>query len=97
MNKPKIKDAWDYFRKDENWMPIWSDGQTSLNIEKLNGVSCLRLGIIDHKINDWIQKDYDPMLYFVGASRIGDLHKTFGQTSLNQEEIKNLIRFHWED
>ena len=95
--RPLIKDAYDYFHNNENWTPIWSDGQTDLNIEKLNGVECLRLGIIDHYINEYVHKDYDPVLYFVGAKYIGDIHKTWGQTSLNNEEIKNLIRYHWEE
>ena len=97
MKKPLIKDALDYFRKDENWTPIWSDGQTSLNIEKLNGACCLRLGIIDHDINEYVHKDYDPLLYFVGAKRIGDIHKVYERSDLSNEEIKNIIRYHWED
>lgn len=96
MNKPLIKNARDYFRDNKNWTPIWSDGQTGLNIEKLNGVACLRLGIIEHEINEYVRKDYDPVLYFVGAHYICDIHKTWQQTSLNNEEIKDLIRLHWE-
>lgn len=97
MNKPLIKNAWDYFRDNRNWTPIWADGQTGLNIEKLNGVACLRLGIIEHEINEYVRKDYDPVLYFVGARHISDIHKTWQQTSLNNEEIKDLIRLHWEE
>lgn len=97
MKKPLIKEANDFFSKNENWTPIWSDDQTCMNVEKLNGVACLRLGIIDHEINAHVHKDYDPVLYFIGASHIGDIRKTFGQTSISQEEIKNLIRFHWEE
>ena len=97
MKKPLLKNAWDYFRDNRNWTPIWSEGQTGMNIEKLNGVSCLRLGIIDHKVNDYVRYDYHAILYFVGASRIGDIHNIREQSSLNNEEIKDLIRLHWED
>ena len=97
MDKPLLKNAWDYYRDNKNWTTIWSEGQTGMNIEKLNGVSCLRLGIIDHKINDYVRYDYHPILYFVGASRIGDIHNIRQQSSLNMEEIKDLIRLHWED
>ena len=97
MNKPLMKDAVEYFYNDKNWTPIWSEGQTGLNIEKLNGVSCLRLGMNDHNINDYVHKDYDTLLYFAGASRIGDIHQTLQQSYLGYEEIKNLIRHHWEE
>ena len=95
--KPLIKDAVNYFYDDKNWTVIWSEGQTDMNIEKLNGVACLRLGIIDQDINEYVHKDYNPVLYFAGASRLGDIHKVREQTSLCYEEIKDLIRYHWEE
>ena len=97
MKKPLIKDAVNYFYDDKNWTVIWSEGQTDMNIEKLNGVACLRLGIIDQDINEYVFKSLDPLLYFPGISDIRNIRNCFERTNLTNEEIKNLFRYHWEE
>ena len=95
--KPLIKDAVEYFNKEFNWITIYHDKTTDLIIDKLVNVNCLRLCLANHKINAYVQYDFHELMYFYPAKRIEDIHTTPCYTSLTYGEIKDLIRYHWEE
>ena len=97
MNKPKIKDAWSYFRDENNWLILWNDERTGLTICKLGHLPCLRLSMDNHTINEWVHYDINPLLYFPHARTLEEIHEHPCYESLSQEEVKELIRNHWED
>ena len=95
--KPLIKDAIEYFNKDWNWIMIYHDKATGLIIDKLVNVNCLRLCLANHKINEYVQYDFHDLMYFYPAKRIEDIHTAPCNTYMTYEEIRNLIRYHWEE
>ncbi len=97
MKKPLIKDAGSYFNDPHNWEPLWYDDSTKLRIEKLRNVSCVRLCLECHIINKFICKPLDTLVYFVGAKKITDIKDFMDRTSLTQNEVKDLIRYYWEE
>ena len=95
--KPLMKDAESYFLNPHNWEPLWYDDSTGLRIEKLRNVSCMRLCLECHEINEYVYKPLDTLVYFVGAKRSTDIKHFMDRTSLTQNEIKDLFRYHWEE
>ena len=95
--KPLMKYAYEYFANPENWEDLWIDHTTGLRIQKLLNVKCLRLCLKDHYINEYVFKPLDPLLYFRGISDIKEIRNCFEEANLSHEEIKNLIKYHWEE
>lgn len=95
--KPLMKYAYEYFANPDNWEDLWIDHDTGLRIQKLLNVKCLRLCLKDHYINEYMFKPLDPLLYFPGISDIREIRNCFERANLSHEEIKNLIRYDWED
>ena len=95
--KPLMKYVYEYFANPENWEDLWIDHDTGLRIQKLLNVKCLRLCLKDHYINEYMFKPLDPLLYFPGISDIREIRNCFERNNLSHEEIKNLIRYHWEE
>lgn len=95
--KPLIKDAVEYFYKNWNWDLVHEDKRTGLIIEKLQNVHCLRLCLMNHKVNEYVKYDFDKIVYFYPAKKLDDIHTTPCYPSLSYEEIRNLIRYHWEE
>ena len=97
MKKPLMKYAYEYFANPENWEDLWIDHNTGLRIQKLLNVKCLRLCLKDHYIKEYMFKPLDPLLYFPGISDIREIRNCFERANLSHEEIKNLIRYQWEE
>lgn len=95
--KPLIKDAEAYFNETHNWKTLWYDDMTGLRIDKLWNVACVRLCLECHEINEYVYKPLDTLVYFVGAKSSTEIKHFMDRTSLTQNEIKDLIRYHWED
>ena len=95
--KPLIKDAVEYFKDHNNWMLIWHDPKTDLFMSKLKGCPVVKLGMYDHRYNEYVRYKIDDLLFFYPATGYGDIHKVPCRPSLNCEEIRDLIRHHWED
>lgn len=94
--KPLIKDAETYFSDPSNWETIWRNIPSTLRLQKLKNVRCVRLCLVDHDINPWIHRALDPIMYFVGATSAESIRKCNEQIRLSNEDIRNLIRHHWE-
>jgi len=97
MDKPKLKDAWDYFRDDNNWLIKWHDDKTGLHISKLGHLPLLRLTLWDHSLNDYVHYDIHPLLYFPNCEEVDDIHQHPCFTSLSEREIKDMVKYKWED
>ena len=95
--KPLIKDAVEYFYNNWNWITIHHDQRTDFILEKLANVNCIRLSLANHKINAYVNYEFHELMYFYPAKEINDIHTAPCYPSLPHEEIRNLIRYQWEE
>ena len=97
MNKPLLKDAWRYFNDSNNWWILHSCEETGLIISKLAHVPVVRISLLNHYINEYVQYVIHPLLYFTDCRGLDDIHQNPAQTSLSERNIKDLIKYKWEE
>ena len=97
MDKPLLKSASEYFRNNNNWLTIWTNPIAGLRIQKLKHVKCLRLVMTNHRVNEYVYYEENPLLYFTNAETIEDMHNRWERESLSESEMKFLIKERWTD
>ena len=97
MNKPLLKDAWSFFIDDNNWIILWEDKKTGLTISKLEHLPLLRLVLWNHTINCYVHYQIHPLLYFPNCKKLEDMHHRCCFTSVSEREIKDMVKYQWED
>lgn len=98
MDKPKIKDAVQFFKDEYNWDVIKGDQEVGMFLEKCKHLPVIRLLFRDHRYNEYVHYELEDLLYFYPAHDIYDIHNASSVvTDISQSEIQSLVRNHWEE
>ena len=98
MDKPKLKDAVQFFKDEYNWDVIKGDQEVGMFLEKCKHLPVIRLLFRDHRYNEYVHYELEDLLYFYPAHDIYDIHNASSVvTDISQSEIQSLVRNHWEE
>lgn len=98
MDKPKRKDAVQFFKDEYNWDVIKGDQEVGMFLEKCKHLPVIRLLFRDHRYNEYVHYELEDLLYFYPAHDIYDIHNASSVVpDISQSVIQSLVRNHWED